>query len=759
MKFARIFAMLLMMTLAALCLSASAMAAVYLPKGTKEIGDEAFMGVPLQKTFVIRSGVEKIGSCAFTGTGVETFWLPKTLKEIASDAFDESATFVCAPGTYAAQWCAENKADYDYIKPILNADITSLRYGETATLTANYVFDDEPTEYFWEFRGRERYWTPVLDEDGPVLRYTNTEREGYVNFRVSAICGDEISVPSDCVTINSYGEAPEFLPEKCKAMSGDSVYLEWTYMGKETNYILMQWFPDAQNPAGGEWSWIDSLTGGWNYTVYGLEKNTEYKFQIGIVENGEANILSKPITITTGEEPTTFKMTEFNSIGNSVHMAWEPIRNAVYDVYFGYAPDNLSLFSSNLQTTGYHLYNMSKTATSYIQVKARIPNTGFAFWSLPVAYEPTEEEPTVNIESCEMKGDVLTLRWNSLPGCSYDVYVHIQGEEEFRVIENTGKNEADIGGFRPGENGTVRVVARCGKWSSSSPETEISVPLLNEVEYRALLIGEVSFKGSMYSRRCAGDVESLTEMLQKVKTPSGTHYSVIRRLDLNRQQVFAAIQEAFGTADENDVSLLYFGTHGDVSHVGRFAGSLCTVEVPNETYDVILMEELAAALREIKGTKIVWLGSCGSGAGIYDPNEEENVADPYYGEYNEEEWDGWYEYEVNNDVGGNLIAEDMPLLETGELRLPDFQVMTAARYRFFGWGKEAANYTFFVHFLTEGVCGPDGSMPADRNGDGLLTQHELFTYIKEQMEDPETGSDQDIQAYPFESDYVLFAKQ
>ena len=103
--------------------------------------------------------------------------------------------------------------------------------------------------------------------------------------------------------------------------------------------------------------------------------------------------------------------------------------------------------------------------------------------------------------------------------------------------------------------------------------------------------------------------------------------------------------------------------------------------------------------------------------------------------------------------------ENMHLLETGELRLRDFQVMTAARYRFFGWGKEAANYTFFVHFLTEGVCGPDGSMPADRNGDGLLTQHELFTYIKEQMEDPETGSDQDIQAYPFKSDYVLFAKQ
>ena len=759
MKFARIFAMLLMMTLAALCLSASALAAVYLPKGTKEIGDEAFMGVPLQKTFVIRSGVEKIGSCAFTGTGVETFWLPKTLKEIAPDAFDESATFVCAPGTYAAQWCVENKADYDYIKPILNADKTALRYGETATLTANYVFNDEPTEYFWEFRGRERYWTPVLDEDGPVLRYTNTEREGYVNFRVSAICGDELSVPSDCVTISSYGDVPEFLPDKCKAMSGDSIYLEWTYMGKEANYILLQWFPDAQNPAGGEWAWIDSLKGDRNYTVYGLDKNTEYKFQIGIAEDVERDLLSKPIAITTGEEPTTFKMTEFNMIGNSVHMAWEPIKGAVYDSYFGYDQNNLSLFSSNLQSTDYNMYNTSKTKKSYVQVKARIPNSDFAFWGLPIEIEPSSEEPVVNIESYEMKGDILTLRWTLLPGCSYDVCVRINGGEEVCILKDSGKTEMDFGGFAPNEKWVVRVVAHCGTWRTSSLPLEVGVEGLNEVEYRALLIGEVSFKGSMYSRRCYGDVLSLTEMLKNVKTPSGTYYSVIRRQDLSRAEVFAAIQEAFGSADENDVSLLYFGTHGDVGRVGRYAGSLCTVEVPNETYDVILMEELAAALREIKGTKIVWLGSCGSGAGIYDPNEEENVADPYYGEYNEEEWDGWYEYEVNNDVGGNLIAEDMPLLETGELRLSDFQVMTAARYRYFGWGIEANNYTFFVHFLTEGVCGPDGSMPADLNGDGRLTQHELFCYIKERMEDPESGSDQDIQAYPFKSDYVLFAKQ
>ena len=92
------------------------------------------------------------------------------------------------------------------------------------------------------------------------------------------------------------------------------------------------------------------------------------------------------------------------------------------------------------------------------------------------------------------------------------------------------------------------------------------------------------------------------------------------------------------------------------------------------------------------------------------------------------------------------------------MRLDRFQVLTAARYRTYSWGQEGAGYCYFTKYLTDGVYGPEGSMPADLTGDGMLTQHELFTYIKLREEDPEQGKDQDVQAYPFDSDYVLFMK-
>ena len=57
MKHIRSAVMMLALTLAAvICLSAAAFAGVYFPKSIKEIGDGAFEGVPLQKSFMIRSG-------------------------------------------------------------------------------------------------------------------------------------------------------------------------------------------------------------------------------------------------------------------------------------------------------------------------------------------------------------------------------------------------------------------------------------------------------------------------------------------------------------------------------------------------------------------------------------------------------------------------------------------------------------------------------------------------------------------------------
>lgn len=758
MKHVHRAAMLIILVLVmTFCLSVPAWANVWTPKSLKEIGDEAFMGVPLQTNFMVRSGIEIIGSRAFADTGVKLVWLPKTLNYIAPDAFDKGTAFACSPNTYAESWCLENGMDYDYIKPYLTATYTKVNYGEVTSLVADPVFGDEPTSYVWEKRGRERYWSVIEGETDRVLRYTNDQEEGYVYFRVSAVWGDMYSVPSNCVSIRCYGNELVFNQEKCTALSGDSVYLEWNYMGSDADYALYEWSVDPQKPEGGDWVSIGSFKGKWNYTVYGLDKNTEYSFMLGILDgSGEVKTLSEPITITTGDTETRFEMHEYSLDGQRVIMTWDPIQNAVYDIYYGQTRDTMRVWASNVKRTGYEMYGFPLNATRYVQVRARIPNTNYVFWGPVLEITPTEEGPTLSIESCEINGDVANVQWTPLAGCVYNVYLSLNGDAESCTVKNLDRNYIDLKGLTPEDTWVIRVEAKCGTWSTSSPKTEISKPAVNDVQYRALLIGEVNFYGSMYAARNYGDVELITSMLQNVKTPSGTYYSIVREKDLSRDGILNAIRETFGGADENDVSLLFIATHGDVSNLGRYAGALSTIEIPNEKHGVLLIEDLTNALKAVKGTKIVWLGSCGSGSVIYDPeySEEENIADPYDGEYDESEWDGWPEYEINDDFS----LGDTETFDISEMRLPNFQVLTAARYRFVSWGMVGDTRNAFTEYLTDGVCGPDESMPADMNQDGLLTQHELFLYIKLREEDPEQGVDQDVQAYPFDSDYVLFKK-
>ena len=760
MKHMRSAVIMLVLTLAAaFCLSAAAFAGIYFKSGLREIGEEAFAGVTLQKNFLVRSGIETIGSRAFADTGVEMVWLPATLKEIAPDAFDDTATFVCSPNTYAESWCRENNRDWDYIMPTLSTDKEALFYGEDAVLTANYTYKEEATSYIWETRERERYWSVVKGETGPTFTYTNTEDTGYVYFRVSAVCGDVVSKPSKYVRINRYAEKLRFNEKSCEALSGDSVYLAWNNMGSDVQYLLFCSKVDPQNPEKNDWQLLDFFKGGTGRTVYGLEMNTTYRFQLVIQEQEEKTLESEPITITTGDTPTAVQMHEFLVEGNSVHMSWESVYRAVYDIYWGTDPEKLTLFRKNTGGPSYHAYNFPRDKKSYIQVKATIGENEFVFWGPVLEINPTEDGPYFYFESNEVNGDVVNLHWTALPNCSYDVYMKMGDDDhEMKIAENISKNYLDVGDCKPGSTWTFRVEAKWNRWSISTPETRVEIPPLLEVEYRALLIGEVSFPGDSYSHRNYGDVESIANVLQNVKTPGGTFYSVIRRQDLSRQGILNAIKETFGGADENDVSLIFIGTHGNINNVGRLAGYLCTIEEPRKSFGRLLMADFADALKEIKGTKIVWLGSCGSGAAIYDPDhpEEENVADPYIGEYNEDEWDGWPEYDING-FGGLRAGEDLAL-DVGELRLPDFQVMTAARYRFVSWGSETDDLNYFTEYLCRGVFNPEGGMPADLNDDGLLTQHELFTYIKGCMDDPETGHDQEIQAYPVQSDYVLFMR-
>ena len=343
--------------------------------------------------------------------------------------------------------------------------------------------------------------------------------------------------------------------------------------------------------------------------------------------------------------------------------------------------------------------------------------------------------------TAEVDGTSVKLRWNPEPEilaekATFEVY---QSDGALDLLDEgiTG-TEAVLDLLKA--NTTYRIAVAVstpgtGGWSrpafDSSDPLEITTgdgPAAEETVYRALLIGEVDFPNDTCTRNW-GDVTILRDMLRKVKGVSkddleGGRFGVAAKRNLSAQGILEAIRETFEDADENDVSLLFIATHGDISQTGDQAGSLSTIENTAEgtAWGRLYLYRLALELLDVEGEVRVFLGSCGSGAAVIS-DEDAREKD----EAREKEAEAFASAAVQAFADA---AEETGELSsrTGELRKKRFRVMTAADYHQMSWGWERQNspHTLFPQLLAEGVLSG-----AETDGSGQITLEALYRYIKE----------------------------
>ena len=290
-----------------------------------------------------------------------------------------------------------------------------------------------------------------------------------------------------------------------------------------------------------------------------------------------------------------------------------------------------------------------------------------------------------------------------------------------------------------------------------------------KVDYRALLIGEENFSNEMCSRN-RGDVLHMENMLINVRGYYGGRYSITKKYDLSEKQVLSAVKTTFADADENDVSLFFIATHGDVDMAGEYAGMLAMAPSGN-----LLLKDLANALQAVPGKVIVILESCGAGAAIYANGKGGSDRKALFeaAKKRSEAFDAAAIRafaSVDTGVKVRYGASDSgdARANTGEFRVENkFYVLTASRYQELSWGSEYMDadrsYNYFTLWLVQGI-GVSGSMPADANNNGQTTLDELYRYISDVGDDypfrPSSGEVyyQHVQVYPTNSNYVLFCR-
>ncbi|MCL1964509.1 MAG: caspase family protein [Firmicutes bacterium] len=237
--------------------------------------------------------------------------------------------------------------------------------------------------------------------------------------------------------------------------------------------------------------------------------------------------------------------------------------------------------------------------------------------------------------------------------------------------------------------------------------------------YRALLIACDTFPSTGNMAPIGQNNLSMMEIILEKDTRG---YEVTAKYEsiVSLGTLEAAIQEVFGGATENDVSLLYFYTHGLFdSTFNNPEGQLLFSD--GEVEEAVSAQQLDAILEPISGTKVLLVDACNSGALIGKG--------------------------VSPSVGSARVAR---AFETD-----DYRVLTSSGasepswYWFASIDTVPPGSSYFTTALAMGA-GLLGIYPADTNHNGVITMAEMYLYLWNNQ------ASSVAQMFPQENDFPLF---
>ena len=551
--------------------------------------------------------------------------------------------------------------------------------------------------------------------------------------------------------------------------SGNSISISWIRISDVVGYRL--YYRRSTDQA---WSHRDFDGSAHRGTINDLNYDTEYIMSVtAILSNGSETGFSNQEKVRTEQNPNgETDKPWFHSItpsGDCVRIEWEPVSGATrYDVYYrldGMLVSGFVRIADPAQTSCV-VSGLNRDASYGFRVIPYFGNTqGKQSDEIFVKTQRTGTEvlgASIILKSIDLaEGDICPLdiltqpaeaRYRSCYWYSYDTSI--------ATVNNSGV----VTGI---SNGTTTIGVSVTALSGWTCEASCKVTV-KAATYRALLIGECTFSGKNDLPGAKDEVAKLKKMLTSRRGPNGGSWKIETRIDRTADQIHQDIRNALGSASECDTSLFFISCHGSTN--GSYDNPLASSLSCYKGESIIKPSELAKWLSEVPGKVIVIISSCGSGGFI-----AENPAIPKSGDRMlAEAAQAFDPATFNKAIERAFIGYDTESFEifskagdlrdvrTSQSRENKFYVLTASRFQ------ETAFLGRLVGWLTDGV-GTSGSMPADvqyaGNRDGLLTLHEIYTYISKEGDNTPILSSEDkkyhyqhVCCYPQNSSFVLFRK-
>jgi hypothetical protein len=277
----------------------------------------------------------------------------------------------------------------------------------------------------------------------------------------------------------------------------------------------------------------------------------------------------------------------------------------------------------------------------------------------------------------------------------------------------------------------------------------IQVNVIPVIDYRALCIGVDEYLDPLIQdlRAPSFDVERMHQVFENSRFGDNQFiFTTINSLigeQATRSNIMNSIASSFSGVDNNDISYFYFSGHGYSD--GETSTILPYDALAENASKDITVDELALALRNIPGTKVVILDSCHSGGFI----GKELFSRGIPGNDNLRQF--------NENILESFALHDT-LLAKGNLASGEFKVIVSASGDQQCW--ETLNHPIddnpFAYFSASlcGGCGYNNfnfPAPADRNMDSRITLNEIYLYIDTSL----SHLEQDVQVYPQNSSFIF----
>ena len=319
-------------------------------------------------------------------------------------------------------------------------------------------------------------------------------------------------------------------------------------------------------------------------------------------------------------------------------------------------------------------------------------------------------EPFVN-------GTSVYFDWNyDYYGLTYTLYMKENDYDYIVLTENANEQFIDISDLNPNTQYTFKFEAKMNDNNAFSEEIVIKTEEKNEKNH-ALLIAEAYNYGEFITLPDAiGDIRLMSNMLNTLNTPQNINFQYVRKVDVSSEQIHQAILDTFKDTKEDDISLFYITSHGNMSEDN--AGSILTFDKELSDIELLSLDTLSEWLSAIPGKKIIFLEFCSSGSALYE-------SDQYKAPFKK---DNFFVIVSSDHLEESYICDDTdnPISQ-----------YTVALFNALGNGE---------------------NFNCDKNNDGLATTNEILSYIDAYIKNNYYNY-QHVSAYSFLDDYKVFASK